>query len=148
METAEEGRKMLFIFCPFFAVFSKNQGYSVVFWTALPGGEQMKEQNKVFDGHSMADFLPDVAARFCPQCGVAVERNPLGRSKKFCSAACRNQWWNSHQKPEHWSSARIVVCPVCGKEFLSGRELYRPRKYCSRSCANRGRTMKGVGVDG
>ena len=35
------------------------------------------------------------------------------------------------------------VCPVCGTEFLSGREAYRPRTYCSHACANRAR--KGGG---
>ena len=31
-----------------------------------------------------------------------------------------------------------TTCPVCGKEFLSIKETYRPRTYCSRICANRG----------
>lgn len=92
---------------------------------------------------AMDEFLPNVAERFCPECGAAVPRNATGRPKKFCSARCRNLWWAKHPKPEHWSSARMKTCPICGKEFLSGRETFRPRIYCSRACANRSR--KGGG---
>lgn len=100
------------------------------------------QDTRDFDG-AMEDFLPNVAERFCPQCGKAVPQNPVGRPKKFCSVSCRNRWWNDHPKPEKWKSAQIVVCPVCGREFLSSRELYRPRKYCSRTCANRSRKDGG-----
>lgn len=89
---------------------------------------------------AMAEFLPNVAERFCLECGAAVPCNATGRPKKFCSAKCRNLWWAKHPKPEHWSSARIKICPVCGKEFLSSRDTYR---YCSHACANRAR--KGGG---
>ena len=92
---------------------------------------------------AMEEFLPNVAERFCPECGTAVPRNATGRPKKFCSARCRNLWWAKHPKPEHWSSARMKTCPVCGKEFLSGRDTFRPRTYCSHACANRSR--KGGG---
>lgn len=88
---------------------------------------------------AMEEFLPNVAERFCPECGAAVARNATGRPRKFCSVKCRNLWWAKHLKPEHWSSARIKICPVCGKEFLSGRDTYRPRIYCSHACANRAR---------
>lgn len=87
-------------------------------------------------------FLPDVMKRFCPECGEAVQRNPKGRPRKFCSTACCNAWWQKHPKPEHWSSAQKKTCPLCGREFLSGREKYRPRTYCSRACANRGRVAE------
>ena len=88
---------------------------------------------------AVEQLLPDVSKRFCPQCGEAVSQNGTGRRKKFCSAECRNLWWSKHQKPEHWSSARMKTCPVCGKEFLSGKETCRPRIYCSHACANKGR---------
>ena len=92
---------------------------------------------------TLEDILPNVMKRFCPECGEPVARNATGRPRKFCSTECCNAWWRKHPKPEHWASAQLKVCPMCGKEFLSGREVYRPRTYCSHACANRAR--KGGG---
>ena len=92
---------------------------------------------------TLEDILPNVMKRFCPECGEPVARNATGRPRKFCSTECCNAWWRKHPKPEHWASAQMKVCPVCGTEFLSGREAYRPRTYCSHACANRAR--KGGG---
>ena len=102
------------------------------------------DKNKIseFD-NTMSEFLSHVADRFCPQCGQAVNKNPLGRPRKFCSASCRKRWWSEHPKPETWKSAQLKTCPVCGKEFISAKEAYRPRTYCSRICANRGRARHG-----
>lgn len=109
--------------------------------------QEKKNSKDCFDS-TMAEFLPHVAERFCPQCGEAVARNQTGRPRKFCSAACRKQWWADHPKPDHWKAARMKTCPVCGKKFLSAKEAYRPRTYCSRACANRGRKLKdGVSDD-
>ncbi|MBO5568104.1 MAG: hypothetical protein J6A79_04110 [Clostridia bacterium] len=88
------------------------------------------------------EFLSAVATRFCPNCGAAIIQPPMGRMKRFCSDGCRFQWKNQHRKPENWKSSRIVVCPVCGKEFLASQEYARKRKYCSHACANRGRTAE------
>lgn len=93
--------------------------------------------------NAMSEFLSHVADRFCPQCGQPVDKNPIGRPKKFCSAFCRRRWWSEHPKPENWKSARLKICPICGKEFLSAKEAYRPRTYCSRACANKGRFGHG-----
>lgn len=92
--------------------------------------------------HAMDEFLSRVAERFCPECGMAVSQNATGRPKKFCSVRCRNLWWAKHQMPEHWVSARMKTCPVCGREFLSSRETIRPRMYCSHACANKGRVVR------
>lgn len=97
--------------------------------------EEVKNNITEFD-NAMLEFLSHVAECFCPQCGQAVDKNPIGRPKKFCSAACRKRWWSEHPKPENWKSAQMKTCPVCGKEFLSIKETYRPRTYCSRICAN------------
>jgi len=88
------------------------------------------------------EFLNAVATGFCPDCGVAVVQPRKGRVKKFCSDECRFQWKNKHRKPENWKSSRTAVCPMCGKEFIASQEYTRPRKYCSRSCANRGRAAE------
>ena len=87
-------------------------------------------------------FLDGVVHQFCPQCGRAIVQNRTGRHRKFCSDACRRQWWNHHPMPEHWQSVRKAVCPVCGKEFLASREYGKLRIYCSHACANRGRSAR------
>lgn len=100
--------------------------------------------NNETDDFDLEGFLPDVAKQFCPQCGVKIVQTGRGRPKKFCSQECSRLWWRNHEKPEHWKSARTVICEYCGKEFLSAKDLYRPRKYCSRSCSNRGKAVKAT----
>ncbi len=96
-----------------------------------------------FDEFDISAFLPNVSKQFCPECGEAITQNRIGRPRVFCSDDCRMAWNRRNPKPEHWASARMVVCPVCHKSFLSAKETYRPRKYCSRACANRGRKALG-----
>ena len=88
------------------------------------------------------EFKDSLASGVCPNCGNPVYQNPRGRRKKFCSEACRFEWKNRHPKPENWSSSRLAVCPVCGKEFIASREYGKKRKYCSRSCSNTGRAAE------
>ena len=95
-----------------------------------------------FDEFDISAFLSNVAKKFCPECGVAITPNRNGRPRVFCSDECRMKWNRRNPKPEHWSSARTIICPICEKPFLSAKETYRPRKYCSRACANRGRAIE------
>ncbi len=88
------------------------------------------------------EFLDAVATAFCPNCGIAISQPSRGRKKIFCSDKCRFQWKNKHPKRENWKSSRIVICPMCGKKFMASQEYIRLRKYCSRGCANRGRTFE------
>ena len=88
------------------------------------------------------EFIDPVPSGLCPECGRPVYQNPRGRHKRFCSEKCRFAWKNRHPNPANWKSTRIAVCPVCGKEFMASREYRAERKYCSRSCANRGRAME------
>lgn len=96
-----------------------------------------------FEEQDMDDFVVGIAKRFCPECGTAIVPNRTGKPKKFCSDVCRWKWWRKHPKPENWKSTRTAICLVCGKQFLASREYDRPRKYCSRACANKGRWMGG-----
>ena len=93
------------------------------------------------------ELAEEVYRRFCPQCGEAIVPKHRGRPKVFCSDRCRYLWKNTHPQPGNWASTREVICPVCGKTFLAFREYDKPRKYCSRACANRGR-KKGGEPDG
>lgn len=92
------------------------------------------------------EFLDAVVTGFCPECGKAVVQNPRGRRKKFCSDACRFAWKHKHPKPENWKMITLT-CPVCGAEFQVRGCRDMTRKYCSRSCANRGRKMERGKLD-
>ena len=96
-----------------------------------------------FDPQDMDDFYANVAKRFCPECGEAFKRNPIGRPKQFCSEKCRRAWHRKHIHPENWKSTKQLVCPVCGNVFLAVRDNENKRKYCSRACAHRAKAGKG-----
>ena len=86
---------------------------------------------------------PDEYVDICPNCGGLFSQNERGRRKKFCSEKCRTAWNHRHPKPENWkNTSRTVVCPACGKKFMAAREYGHLRKYCSHSCANRGRAAE------
>jgi hypothetical protein len=62
----------------------------------------------------------------CRICGKPIYRRPfeIEKGPVYCSQACFGI-----------GCQKVAVCPVCGKEFLSGRN----RKTCSHACANTGR---------
>ena len=37
----------------------------------------------------LSEFTAACAKRFCPECGMAIERNRRGRPRSFCSDRCR-----------------------------------------------------------
>ena len=87
-------------------------------------------------------YLSKPRARVCRLCGEVFETLGRGRPKKFCSEDCRKKYNNNHPNIEKWKTARMTVCPQCGKEFMVAREYGRMRKYCSRACANKGRATE------
>ena len=93
-----------------------------------------------FDRQNMAEFYDTVAKRFCPECGEAFKRNPMGRPKQFCSEKCRRAWHRKHIHPEKWKKAERKFCPICGCVFIAAES--KNRKYCSHACANRARARK------
>ena len=96
----------------FFLLFAKSTGVSLQDEASRGNTMEQNEQK----------FLDGVVHQFCPQCGRAIVQNRTGRHRKFCSDACRRQWWNHHPMPEHWKSVRKAVCPVCGKEYKADRK--------------------------
>ncbi|MBR1438818.1 MAG: hypothetical protein IJ587_09815, partial [Synergistaceae bacterium] len=92
---------------------------------------------------------PDEYVDICPNCGGLFNPNPTGRRKRFCSDKCRLTWNHKHPHSERWKdTSRIVICPVCMKEFVATREYKTQRKYCSRACANTGRKREKNGEQG
>ena len=70
----------------------------------------------------------------CLRCKNPILRNKRGRTKKFCSDACRYSWWNENQDKRSKKEAAIYhfTCQHCGQSFMSyGDKL---RKYCSHDC--------------
>ena len=100
-----------------------------------------------FEKVDMDEFIAGCVQRFCSVCGKEIRQKETGRPRKFCSDPCRRRYWKAHPKPEHWDSYHEQVCPVCGRTFFARHENKRQRRYCSRACANRGRTLKGEGYE-
>lgn len=65
--------------------------------------------------------------------------HPQRIDQKYCSKECaykyRETGGKKGKKYPHTQRARIVICPVCGKEFRAIHE-YKDRKsvYCSKEC--------------
>ena len=67
----------------------------------------------------------------CEQCGEVITPFNDGRSKRFCSPKCRNNYWNKHRKVIGRKSTKQCECEECHKPFLT---YGRPRRFCSRAC--------------
>ena len=76
----------------------------------------------------------DLAAAecFCKRCGVPITQTSHARKKLFCSAACRQQWWNEHLDQVERKAVYAFTCLTCGKEFTAYGN--KGRKYCCREC--------------
>lgn len=70
----------------------------------------------------------------CMLCGIVIKQPIRGRHKKFCSDACRRQWWKNHQDKIDRKDTAIYkcTCTKCGREFESYGN--KNRKYCSHDC--------------
>lgn len=68
----------------------------------------------------------------CLHCGAAFTQYPNCKVKKFCSADCRNRYWNRHINDERRKAMETYVCPGCGKTFYAYAGHHR--KYCSHAC--------------
>ena len=68
----------------------------------------------------------------CENCGQEIHQVAKQKPRRFCSDACRNQWWNSHLNLVKRKANYTLRCRHCGKVF----QVYgdRERKYCSREC--------------
>jgi len=77
----------------------------------------------------------------CRQCGAALAQTP-GTRKKFCSAFCRNTWWNRHAYLREQKESDRRACTFCGREFFSSASA--GRKYCGHPCYVAARFGKGV----
>ena len=75
----------------------------------------------------------------CEQCGESIDISKRS-SRRFCSDACRNKWWNEHPKAEMPYS---ISCACCGKKIHMRRR--NEKKYCSHACYIKTRYEGGGG---
>lgn len=97
--------------------------------------------------HCKAHFLDGFAAevtlnikeqmqqgKACLECGKTTTQPKTGRKRKFCSDACRREWWANHPDAMEKKKAAVYekTCVYCGKVF----SVYgnKTRKYCSHDC--------------
>jgi hypothetical protein len=73
-------------------------------------------------------------AGLCLQCHKPIFQKKCGRTKKFCSDACRYTWWNKNQDKRRKSAAAMYhyTCQHCGRKFSAYGDKHR--KYCSGDC--------------
>lgn len=72
------------------------------------------------------------SADCCKNCGTTLKVRRLGKPTKFCSEACRREWWKNNNASPNRKAYYPCRCLGCDKEFLSYGN--RDRKYCSHSC--------------
>ena len=79
---------------------------------------------------SNARIIPEQS--FCQCCGKPLHQIPGRKKVKFCSADCRQQWWNTHPEQVKRKAVYSFTCAYCGNLFTSFGNS--SRKYCCHSC--------------
>lgn len=88
--------------------------------------------------HSLAGIKAQSNARitpehdFCLKCGKSLIQTPGRKKIKFCSAYCRQQWWNAHPEQVIRKATYSFTCAYCGKQFTAYGNANR--KYCCHDC--------------
>lgn len=78
---------------------------------------------------------------YCRCCGAPLNQNPKTKTSYFCSAACRQAWWNTHLNQVNRRAFYDVTCASCGRTFKSYGN--KNRKFCSHACYINHRFHKG-----
>ena len=80
--------------------------------------------------HYRPIVLPKAQDNICVACGKRFEYGK--RRTKYCSAECRQKWWNTHSEMVKKKAYYFQNCRYCGVEFAAyGNST---RKYCSHEC--------------
>lgn len=76
----------------------------------------------------------------CRACGARLIHIPGKKKKQFCSDKCRMLYWGRHSEQLKRKTISTFTCVTCGRQFESHGS--RERKYCSRACYGKSRTVK------
>ena len=70
----------------------------------------------------------------CPCCGQSIEQPNIGRKRKFCSEACRREWWATHPEDSQKKETAFYEksCVYCGQQFTAYGN--KNRRYCRHEC--------------
>lgn len=78
----------------------------------------------------------------CARCGAVVTPAPGSRSRKFCSATCRNTTHNANYRAKRKPGSVSIRCLVCSERF-EGRG--KRQTFCSATCRNLARGVLFIG---
>lgn len=117
---------------------AKGDGYGKIARTLGVSQNTVKSycrRNNIAVGSTAGIETPvpvETGTSFCECCGKKIRQIFGHKTKRFCSDACRNKWWNSHLDLVKRKAVYKYKCPGCGREF----EVYgnSHRKYCSHTC--------------
>ena len=96
-------------------------------------------------GERYVQNVKEKGSNACPQCGGPVEQTSRTKPRRFCSASCRQSWWNANLGLVNRKAVYRYQCKYCGKPFMAYGN--RNRKYCCHSCYIAARFGGGVPND-
>lgn len=68
----------------------------------------------------------------CPVCGAKVKVKKNCRPRKYCSLACKNEYWKINYHKANRKHNAEFTCLCCGKKFTGYKS--KNSKFCSREC--------------
>lgn len=83
--------------------------------------------------------LNNASSTICKCCGKKIVQIKKLKKRVFCSAECRNNWWNKNRNMLKIS--HVIKCLECGCEFDYGK--HKEQKFCSFYCYNKHRSIGG-----
>lgn len=88
---------------------------------------------------------PKEIGGICLECGKSIVQMSCRKPKRFCSAECRQKWWNAHPERIGKKAVYEYICPNCSRPFTAYGNSHR--KYCSHECYVSARFKGGEAYD-
>ena len=109
----------------------KNHGYAAI---AKSLGLSVSSVKAYCQRHGLAGNRSTAESEVdrCKGCGKPIHQVTGRKRIKFCSPACRQAWWNTHQHEVIRKAIYSYTCAHCGKPFSAYGNKHR--KYCSHAC--------------
>lgn len=88
-----------------------------------------RHKTKMAETEQKAMQAPVIKPDHCLNCGAPIVQATKQKPKKFCSAKCRETWWNINHRTD---GLNISHCAYCGEAF----EKYKhaAKRYCNHAC--------------